>query len=239
MSDQAKVNQVQAESRWYKFWREWRGFFAFIVVMLLFRSAVADWNQVPSGSMLPSILIGDRIVVNKMAYDLRVPFTLIRLASWEDPQRSDIITFDSPHDGKLLVKRVVGVPGDVVEMRNNRLIINGERASYGSVDEGSLPEPITAVIDDWSVKRESVLGNERTVMTRLRPNRHVSSTFGPITVPANQYLVLGDNRDNSADSRVIGFVDRSLILGRANSIAFSIDFDRYWLRSERFFKSLD
>ena len=100
-------------------WRDWRGFVVFIFVMVIFRSAVADWNQVPSGSMLPSILIGDRVVVDKLAYDLRVPLTLTRVARWDNPQRSDIVTFQSPKDGLLLIKRVIGIPGDIVSLQDN------------------------------------------------------------------------------------------------------------------------
>ena len=77
----------------------------------------------PSSSMLPSILIGDRVIVNKLAYDLRIPFTFTRIAQWADPERSDIVTFESPKDGRLMIKRVIGLPGDTVSLRNNQLII--------------------------------------------------------------------------------------------------------------------
>ncbi len=98
--------------------------------MVVFRSAIADWNQVPSGSMKPSILVGDRIVVDKLAYDLRIPFTLTRIARWGEPNRGDVVTFPSPRDETLYVKRVIGIPGDTVELRHNRLFINGEEARY-------------------------------------------------------------------------------------------------------------
>ena len=109
------------DNRLKKIWREWRGFFVFVAVMLVFRSAIADWNQVPSGSMKPSILAGDRIVVDKLAYDLRVPFTLTRITRWSEPRRGDIVTFPSPKDERLFVKRIVGIPGDQVELRRNQL----------------------------------------------------------------------------------------------------------------------
>ena len=115
---------------WLRIWREWRGFVLFIICMFLFRSAIADWNQVPSSSMRPSILDGDRIVVDKMAYDLRVPFTLVRMVQWGHPQRGDIVTFPSPLDEELFVKRVIGIPGDTVQLRNNRLEINDIVANY-------------------------------------------------------------------------------------------------------------
>ena len=227
------------ESRLARFLREWRGFFLFVVIMLIFRSAIADWNQVPSGSMIPSILVGDRIVVDKLAYDLRVPFTLVRVARWADPDRSDVITFESPKDGKLLVKRVVGVPGDEVQMVDNRLIINGEPAEYAEVPAAQLFPGLTPQKAQVQVATESVLGKTRTVMVHRYRHPRVTSTFGPIVVPDAHYLVLGDNRDNSQDSRKIGLVNREAILGKANSVAFSLDYDNYYIpRSERFFQDL-
>jgi len=220
-------------------WVDWRGFVLFIAVMLIFRSAIADWNQVPSGSMLPTILVGDRIVVDKLAYDLRVPFTLTRIFRWDEPSRGDVVTFPSPEDERLLVKRIIGIPGDVVELDDNVLVINGERAVYTALDKGDLahaqiPEPFR-----YQFLKESVLGDERMIM--LHESRYTSSasSFGPVTVPAGEYLMFGDNRDNSRDSRVIGFVNRDRILGRAESIAFSLDYDNYYQpRTDRFFTPL-
>ena len=125
--------------RLHGIWRDWRGFLLFIAVMLVFRSAIADWNQVPSGSMQPTILIGDRIVVDKLAYDLRIPFTLRRLARWHEPERGDVVTFPSPKNEQLLVKRIVGIPGDVVSLSDNVLTINGEQASYTTPGRRSRP----------------------------------------------------------------------------------------------------
>ncbi len=228
------------QSGWRKVWREWRGFVLFIAVMLLFRSAIADWNQVPTGSMIPSILEGDRIVVDKLAYDLRIPFTLIRVARWADPARSDVVTFESPEDGKLLVKRIIGVPGDVVEMQDNQLLVNGEQAQYHTVPAEQLPDPLHRLSRRIQVSQEQVLGSSRAVMLHRLRHPQIRSSFGPVAVPDNHYLVLGDNRDNSQDYRVIGFVPRDLILGKANSIAFSLDYENYYLpRSERFFQTLN
>ena len=228
------------QDRFSNFWREWRGFFLFIAIMLMFRSAIADWNQVPTGSMIPSILAGDRIVVNKTAYDLRLPFTFVRLARWADPERSDVVTFESPMDGRLLVKRVIGVPGDTVELRNNTLYINDQAAEYKPLEPSSLPDPLRTVSPYIEVAQETILGETRTVMTRRQQHSQARSSFGPIEVPEGAYLVLGDNRDNSQDYRFIGFVERDLILGRANSIAFSLDYDNYYTpRGDRFFRDLE
>jgi signal peptidase I len=218
-----------------RLWQEWRGFTLFVAVMLVFRSAVADWNQVPSGSMLPSILVGDRIVVDKLAYDLRLPFTLMRLATWRAPDRGDVVTFTSPEDGRLLVKRVAAVPGDEVSMHHNRLTINGVSARYERVPEAQAPLPLRS---GYGLYRESILGSERFVMLRIGTARFASS-FGTARVPEGSYLMLGDNRDDSRDSRDIGFVPRRNILGQARAVAFSLDYDNYYApRLDRFLTSL-
>lgn len=223
----------------HKIWREWRGFLVFVAVMLLFRSAIADWNGVPSGSMLPSILIGDRIVVDKIAYELRVPFTLHRIARWSEPARSDVVTFESPVDGTLLVKRVVGVPGDIVELRDNKLIVNGEAAQYSTAPFQNIPEALDPVRSQVDFFVERLHGAERTIMLHRGSGGPAINSFGPIEVPQGTYLMLGDNRDFSADSREIGFIQRDLILGKANSVAFSLDYDNYFVpRSNRFLRDL-
>jgi len=102
--------------RWWQ--REIRPLLILVLVLFSIRSSLADWNDVPSGSMQPTILVGDRIFVNKLAYDLKVPFTTWHLAEWSQPSRGDIVVFYSPRDGTRLVKRVVGLPGDTLELRN-------------------------------------------------------------------------------------------------------------------------
>lgn len=208
------------------FLRENRGLILFIFLMLVFRSSFADWNVVPTGSMKPTILEGDRIWVNKMAYDLRVPFTAISLYEFADPQRGDIVVFDSEAADTRLVKRVIGIPGDAVELRNNRLYINGIAARYAPVMESQdalqLQEEIDGLIHRMQVARRF---------------RSAAASFGPMTVPPEHYLVLGDNRDNSADSRVIGFVPRREIVGRSGGVVISLDYDNYYLpRTDRFFQ---
>src|SRR4028119_1252094 len=107
---------------------EVRIFLLMILIVSSLRSALADWNDVPTGSMKPTIQEGDRVVVNKLAYDLKIPFTTKAIAKWGDPQRGDIVVLFSPADGIRLVKRVVAIPGDQVELRDNQLLINGKVA---------------------------------------------------------------------------------------------------------------
>ena len=109
-----------------KYWKEWRlTLFLIVFVILPVKSSLADFNWVPTGSMKPTILEGDFVFVNKAAYGLRVPLTLLRLAHWADPGRGDVVICFSPDDGTRLIKRVVGLPGDRLELRNNQLFING------------------------------------------------------------------------------------------------------------------
>src|SRR5450631_1418898 len=212
-----------------RLWRESRGATLFIILMIVFRSALADWNNVPSGSMKPTILEGDRIFVNKLAYDLRIPLTDISLYKFSDPKRGDIIVFDSKAADTRLVKRVIGVPGDVVEMRDNRLTINGIEASYSNVEHAA--DAIFAIESYGGMRHRIELAPAG--VSRL-------SSFGAVRVPQDRYLVLGDNRDNSADSRVRGFIPRREIVGGAKTVVISIDYDHYYLpRMERIFRALD
>lgn len=212
--------------------------------MVLFRSAIADWNQVPSGSMEPNIMIGDRIVVDKISYDLRFPFTLQRIARWDNPQRGDVVTFPNPVDEEVYVKRLVAVGGDTVEVRNNRLIINGEVASYSPVAKAT-EEDLKSHLSRRSLRlnrivKEEILGSERYIMRSKARGRSRARSFGPVTVPEGKYFVMGDNRDNSSDSREFGFLDRDHILGRAYAIAFSVDTSNYYApRGSRFFTDLE
>ncbi len=214
----------------HRFWIEWmRPLLVTALILGSFRSAVADWNDVPSGSMRPTVLEGERVFVNRAAYDLKVPFTTWRLAQWADPTRGDIVVCYSPHDGRRLLKRVVGVPGDRIEMKDNRLIVNGTTALYRDT---ANPDGDSAVL------RETVGRREHFV--EVTPVGSSASTFGPVVVPPERYLVMGDNRDNSFDSRFFGFVPRSEILGRATRIVASLDPARSFRpRFERFMKALE
>src|SRR5580765_3548586 len=130
------MKQMKWREKSSTFWREWaKPLLTILVITGVFRSAIADWNDVPTGSMKPTILEGDRIFVNKLAYDLKIPFTTVHLTAWAHPKRGDIIVFFSPTDGVRLIKRVVGLPGDEIELRDNQLRVNGKQATYGPLDE--------------------------------------------------------------------------------------------------------
>ena len=213
-----------------KVWKENKSLVVFVSLMLVFRSAVADWNDVPTGSMKPTIVEGDRILVNKMAYDIRLPFTHISLLKMSDPQVGDIIIFDSEVADKKLVKRVVGTPGDVISMTDNILSINGQELNYQLAKNGSSPSGYKDRVEQLSDVKHFV---------RINNQGSQLSNFNSVVVPKGFYLALGDNRDNSADSRVIGFVPRNEIVGRSKKVVMSLDYDNYFMpRSERFLHTL-
>ncbi|MBM4116895.1 signal peptidase I [bacterium] len=204
--------------------REWLLPFAVMALILgSVRSSVADWNDVPSGSMRPTIFEGERIAVNRLAYDLKLPFTGLRLARWATPERGDIVILHSPVDGKRLVKRVVGLPGDQLAMQGGRLVINGQPLVYTALSA-----------DCW----QEQLGGRVHRIRRDEGRPHLRDG-GPLRVPAGHYFVMGDNRDNSADSRVFGCVAQDAIMGEVKAVVGSLDPQRHWLpRWERWFKRL-
>jgi signal peptidase I len=215
--------------------RENKSFLMFLCLIGIFRSAVAELNGIPSGSMRPNLLEGDVILVNRTAYNLKVPLTDVVLARLGDPARGDVVTFHSPKDGTRLVKRLIALPGDVVEMRNELLIVNGKAADYAVL--GMVREPVGGGNADAVRLDEAMAGRHHTI--QVLPEVQAARSFGPVTVPKDQYLVLGDNRDRSADSRYIGLVPRELLIGRAERVLVSADYQGNWMpRPGRFGMSL-
>lgn len=213
--------------------KEYKGTILFIALMLVFRSSLADLNHVPTGSMKPTILEGDRVLINKIAYDLHLPFSSISIARLAEPKRGDIVVFNSKVSEIRLIKRIVGIPGDTVAMLNNKITINENALDYQIQESSSLQANESTQLD----LVENLLGAKHQI--RIDKRGSVASAFDAVRVPQNMYLVLGDNRDNSRDSRFIGFVPREEIIGRSSNVAFSLDYNNYFLpRKERLFKAL-
>jgi signal peptidase I len=218
-----------------KWLKAYRGLFVFVLCLGVFRTAIADWNPVPSASMRPTIVEGDVVLVNRLAYDLKLPLTDIRLLHLGDPQRGDIATFSSPRDGTRLIKRIVAIPGDRVEVRDDVLYVNDTASTYDGLrleteplGEGRTTTALQAT--------EHSGGDARSVQFLPQARRH---DFGPITLPAERYFMLGDNRDNSEDSRFIGEVPRARLIGRAHHLLVSADIlDRWQPRFDRFGQAL-
>jgi signal peptidase I len=230
----AKSFRSRARHWWRK---EIRPLLVLALIIFSIRSSLADWNDVPTGSMRPTILEGDRIFVNKLAYDLKVPFTTWHIAEWSNPQRGDIVVFYSPYDGKRLVKRVVGLPGDTVELRNNALVINDRPVEYEPIAEELLRDVPVAERVGHVFASEKLPGQRHAV--GVAPARPAPRTFAALVVPQGEYFMMGDNRDDSFDSRFWGTVKREKIVGRATAVVMSFDRNNYRLpRWNRFFTSL-
>jgi signal peptidase I len=173
--------------------------------------------------MNPSILEGDRIFVNKLAYDLKVPFTTWHLAQWDNPERGDVVVFYSPQDGVRLVKRVIGVPGDVIELRDNRLYVNGKPATYQPLDPEVIKQMGPAG-SSFVFRAEAVTGRQHPVMEIPFVNPAVR-TFGPVTVNPGECFY--------------GAVSRDQIVGRASRVVLSLDPEHHYKpRWDRFFRQL-
>lgn len=213
-----------------------KGLLAFLALFGIFRTAVADWNPIPSASMHPNLLEGDVVFVNRLAFDLKVPLTDVILTRLGEPQRGDVVTFSSPNDGTRLIKRIVALPGDQVEMRDGLLIINGKTASY--LELGQKYETLPQGAATPALLLSERVG-EAQHQIQLLPYVDAQRDFGKVVVPPNQYMMLGDNRDNSLDSRYIGLVSRELLIGRAERVLVSADIRGNWMpRTERFGMSL-
>lgn len=179
-----------------------------LILALVIRTFVIQAFKIPSGSMEPTLQIGDHLLVNKFIYGIKIPFTSIHLLPWKSPQRGDVIVFIFPLDqDKDFIKRVIGVGGDTVSIVNKKLYINGVE----------VPDP-HAVYRENSI----LLGEQQKL-----------DNFGPVTVPQGSLFVMGDNRDHSFDSRFWGFVPLKDVLGKAVTIYWSWNSQKSWVRWNR------
>lgn len=216
--------------------QRWLSKYRYVIIFWLcfgmFRMSLADWNPIPSGSMRPTLVEGDVVLVNRVAYDLKLPLTDISLVKLDNPQRGDVVTFTSPKDGVRLIKRIVGIPGDTLQMKDEVLWVNGVPASYA--DAQSFSKRVAPGHFILAIKlTEQAASSQRTV--QIMPQVRAMRDFGPVVVPADNYFMLGDNRDNSADSRYIGFVPRRLLIGHAHHILASAQILDHWMpRFRRF-----
>lgn len=222
-------SEISGRSLVARLWKDNQQFFLILTCIVFFKSAIADLSSISGASMQPTLLDGDKIWVNKLAYDVKVPFTEISLKQLNAPERGDIVIIDSKKAGKRLVKRIIGIPGDTILMQSNTIIINGSSVNYEIVSEDN--EAITI--------RESI---DRSYNIKIANNFDQGRirTFGPAQVPEGEFFVLGDNRDNSADSRIYSFIPRGELIGRSSSLVFSLDNENHYIpRTNRFFSKLD
>lgn len=191
-----------------------KSFFPVLLVVLVLRSFVIEPYQIPTGSMIPTLEVGDFILVNKYAYGLRLPVIGTKLFDVGEPQRGEVMVFIPPHENKYYIKRVIGLPGDRIRYEDNLLYINGEQLPREYVGETEIefgPEAIPG-----SSYREELGGVLHTIqLSDLRLGRQGRTSW---IVPEGHYFMMGDNRDNSADSRVWGTVSETKIIGKAVAI---------------------
>ncbi|MFE8596492.1 signal peptidase I [Archangium violaceum] len=171
-------------------------------VLFVGRASFADHYHVPSGSMEPTLAIKDHLAVDKRAYGLRIPLTHTWLTESE-PQRGDVVVFDSPIDGKVMVKRLVGLPGDRIAFDGEALVLNGQRVAQEQTEDGA--------------RLELLPGAKHA----LHPEPYQGPGMDEVVIPPRHYLVLGDHRGNSADSRVWGLLPRENLLGRVAAVLYS------------------
>ncbi len=189
--------------------REYTEAFAIAILLALFiRTFIIQAFKIPSGSMLPTLQIGDHLLVSKFIYGLKVPFTGKTVIPWKSPKLGDVIVFKYPKDRSIdYIKRVIGTPGDTIEIVNKKININGK-----PIEDPHAHFSSSTILNGAVSPRDN---------------------FGPIVVPQDKYFVMGDNRDNSYDSRFWGFVDQTDILGRAFILYWSWDIDTPILSLDR------
>ena len=218
-----------------------RSFFPVIFAVLVLRSFLVEPFRIPSNSMMPTLLTGDFILVNKFSYGLRLPVLNVKFLDLGEPQRGDVVVFKFPLDTRTdYIKRVVGVPGDLVGYRNKTIFINGEPVgqlpvgTYTGVGSGTEMTGAREALESLGTVEHSIL--TRPAAPDL-PFGCQKLAFGPVEVPEGHYFVMGDNRDNSNDSRCWGFVPEANLVGKAFAIwmhwdgardGFPIAWSRLW-----------
>ena len=190
-----------------------------LILFLIIRTFVIEAFQIPTGSMERTLLAGDFLFVNKAVYGAQIPGTNAHLPGFQRPARGDVIVFEYPKDPTLnYVKRVIGAPGDLVQMRRGQVYVNGVEMREPYVQRQT---PLQDSYDSkFNWQRRYLDGFTPDQIRAYHPTR---DTWGPLRVPAGRYFVLGDNRDNSEDSRYWGFVDENAVKGRPLVVYFSYE----------------
>ena len=191
-----------------------KSFFPVLFLVLVLRSFLIEPFQIPTGSMIPTLNVGDFILVNKYAYGIRLPVIGTKIVSIDDPKRGEVMVFIPPHENKYYIKRVIGLPGDTVRYENKTLFINGEEIQKDYVKNITVDTSIGGLAGTLS---------SETLGFVIHPTQHIDVAGGrrlrtTWVVPSGHYFMMGDNRDNSADSREWGPVSEENIVGKAIAV---------------------
>ena len=221
----ALVNEVCARMNKNKLMDELKSIIIIVSVIFVFRSTFLNWYVIPTGSLLPTLKIGDHVVVNKLSYGIMLPFMQTRIYSWGQPQRGDIVVFQGPEseNSLTLIKRVVGIPGDKVTFTNGILTINGVLAKQEFQPERAIMENLGGgeTGENYNLFLESGFSKVPHFILKRKMNSMTDNATQVWVVPPGKLLLIGDNRDNSADGRFWGFMDQDRVYGRAFAVAYS------------------
>lgn len=215
-----------------------------VPLILVIRASIIEPYRIPSGSMIPTLLIGDHIFVNKMSYGLRVPFTDIFLTGQDLPDRGDVIVFRYPKDESInYIKRVMGLPGETIEIKDRVVYINGEAITQAPLEDPKYTESMREEIDRRNLKPFRIVVGEHDFVILHDLYREWTKSWGPKKIPKGHVLVMGDNRDRSSDSRMWGYVPVQNIKGKAMFIWLNIMLglsseDEFQFRVDRIFEGV-
>jgi signal peptidase I len=192
-----------------------KSFFPVLLIVLVLRSFLVEPFQIPSGSMIPTLEVGDFILVNKFTYGLRLPVVGTKIVAMNDPKRGEVMVFIPPHDSRYFIKRVVGLPGDTIRYEDKVLYINDERVVSEPIDQVEIEMP-NGMMQSGILLTEKLGEVDHETQIMNAPSRDGGRTVW--VVPEGHYFMMGDNRDNSADSRVWGAVPEQNIVGKAFAV---------------------
>lgn len=227
-----------------KFLKEFKEVVIVFVAVFLFRSCILNWYLIPSGSMLPTLKIGDHVVVNKLSYGFMPPFLETRIFSWDEPKKGDVVVFQGPSSegAQVLIKRVIATSGDRVSFENGVLIINDIATKETLEIDRTILDDLgnNDDISNYFLISESDFSKYPHYILRKKNGGITSTENKTWVVPQGKIFCVGDNRDNSYDGRFWGFIDQKTIYGRAFIISYSTGNKGMWphFRSERWFMKL-
>jgi signal peptidase I len=229
-----KARPVSQRSRLRAVWENFKSILGALAIFLVLRAFLVEAYRIPSGSMIPTLLVGDWLFVNKAIYGAHVPFSRASLPAYREPKRGDVVVFVSPYQGDeaaqgrdptpTLVKRLVGTPGDTLYMRNALLYVNGIAQRQGFGANAPAPDPGMAnevnPLFDW--QKKAGLKSSRFGVAPAQPTH---DNWGPLVVPPQRLFMMGDSRYNSKDSRYWGFVPRENVRGKPLFVYYSYNAD--------------